>query len=82
MLARDEDKDKIYEELSDLIRGIRGIYHIGGDMNARLYNREEEDELEIGPYCQWKEPGYLKAVDTHGKTICKEGTLESRTNSP
>ena len=49
-------------------------------MIARLYNREEEDELEIGPRCFWREPGYVKAVDTHGKTVRPKPTLKNRTN--
>ena len=49
-------------------------------MSARLYNREEEDEQAIGPYCLWRKAGYIKAVDTHGKQGCKDDTLENRTN--
>ena len=48
-------KDQFYEEVSDLLSGISGAYYIGGDMNARLYNREEEDERVIGPHCLWRE---------------------------
>ena len=64
-----DKKDQFYEDISDLLSGISGAYYIRGNMNARLYNRKEEDEQAIGPYCLWRAEGYIKAVDTHGKTI-------------
>ena len=78
-----EIKDQFYEDISDLLSGISGIYYIGGDMNARLYNREEDEEEhenEIGPNCLWREQGHIKVVGTHEKTVCKEDTIENRTN--
>ena len=49
-------------------------------MNARLYNRKEEDEQSIGPHCLWREDGYIRAVDARGKTVCKDDSIENRTN--
>ena len=65
------EKDQFYEDISDLLSGISGAYYIGGDMNARLYNREEKDEQAIGPYCLWREAGYINAVVTHDKQSAK-----------
>ena len=58
-------KDQFCEELSDRLSGLSGAYYIRGDMNARFYNREEEDEQTVGTYCLWREAGYINTVDTH-----------------
>ena len=41
------------------INEIKGIYYIGGDFNARIYNRREDEKEVIGPYIIEREEGYV-----------------------
>ena len=54
-----EDKENFYDTLTMAINEIKGIYYIGGDFNARIYNRREDEKEVIGQYIIEREPGYV-----------------------
>ena len=54
-----EKKDEFYENITLAINEITGPLYIGGDMNARIWNRRVEDETHIGEYFIERDAGYV-----------------------
>ena len=70
-----EEKHKFYDDLTKTIQEARGMVYIGGDFNARLYERLEHEKEVIGPYILERK-GYITTQDK-GKGV-GDKTRENR----
>lgn len=57
--ANTEQKEKFYDTLTNAIGETQAIYYIGGDFNARIWNRREGEKEQIGPNLISREADYV-----------------------
>ena len=65
-----ETKESFYDSLQNLINELKDVVHIGGDFNARLQHRYNNETNILGPHIFGRGRAYLEGVST--------GTRENR----
>ena len=70
-----ETKDNFYNNLTQAVNNCKGAVYIGGDFNARMYERLEHEKEEIGKNLIERK-GYVTAQEA-GRGICAN-TRENR----
>ena len=60
---KEKGKDKFYDELASATENEKGSFlYIGGDFNARLFERQSHEQEEIGTYLITREEHLTEGI--------------------